>query len=78
MQNVKEPMKTTLARLLTPQHGPNVVNTEEYKLHVLKRSYQPDECEILIESWTALDGWHTTQLILDTAELTKFREILMI
>lgn len=70
-------MKTTLAKLLTPLHGPNVVNTEEYKLHVLKRSYQPDECEILIESWTPKSGWHTEQLILDTDELIKFREILM-
>jgi hypothetical protein len=56
--------------------GPNLVNTEDYKMHILKREYSPNEYEILIERWIPETGWTRTQLLLSKAQLAKFKEIL--
>lgn len=56
--------------------GPNLVNTEDYKMHVLKREYSPNEYEILIERWIPESGWTRTQLMLSKPQLEKFKEIL--
>ena len=58
----------------TPRrHGPNIIDTEQYKMHVLTREYQPGEWEILIETWAPEQGWATTQYLLTAAELKKFK-----
>jgi len=56
--------------------GPNLVNTDLYKMHVLKHEYQPDEYEILIERWIPETGWTRTQLMLNKEQLEKFQSIL--
>jgi hypothetical protein len=54
------------------KYGPNVIDTEQYKLHVLKREYMPGQWEILVESWTPELGWKTEQYLLSAEELKKF------
>ena len=64
---------------ITPQPGrpgPNLVNTDDYKMHVLKREYQSGEYEILIERWIPETGWTRTQLLLTKEQLDKLRFIL--
>lgn len=65
---------------VTPQPGrtpgPNLVNLDDYKMHVLKREYQNGEYEILIERWIPETGWTRTQLLLTKEQLDKFRTIL--
>jgi hypothetical protein len=56
--------------------GPNLVNRDDYKMHVLKRQYHDGEWEILIERWIPETGWQRTQLMLTTEEFDKFRAIL--
>ena len=56
--------------------GPNLVNMEDYKMHVLLREYQSGEYEILIERWTPESGWTRTQLLLTKEQLDKLRFIL--
>jgi hypothetical protein len=56
--------------------GPNIVNMEDYKMHVLKREYQSGEYEILIERWTPESGWNRTQLLLTAEQLNKLRTTL--
>lgn len=56
--------------------GPNLVNTDDYKMHILKREYQPNEYEILIERWMPESGWSRTQLLLTKEQLDKLRFIL--
>jgi hypothetical protein len=56
--------------------GPNLVNRDDYKMHVLKRQYHDGEWEILIERWIPETGWTRTQLMLTTEEFNKFRAIL--
>jgi len=56
--------------------GPNLANTEDYKMHVIKREYQPGEYEILIESWIPETGWTRTQLLLTVEQLDKLRTVL--
>jgi hypothetical protein len=55
--------------------GPNLVNTDDYKMHVLKREYQNGEWEILIERWIPETGWTRTQLLLSKQQLEKFNEL---
>lgn len=55
--------------------GPNLVNTDDYKMHVLKREYQNGEYEILIERWIPETGWTRTQLLLTKDQLEKFNEL---
>jgi hypothetical protein len=58
----------------TPRkYGPNIIDTEQYKMHVLKREYMPGEWEILVETWTPEQGWATTQYLLSAQELKKFK-----
>ena len=56
--------------------GPNLVNLDDYKMHILKREYQSGEYEILIERWIPETGWTRTQLLLTKEQLDKFRTIL--
>jgi len=56
--------------------GPNLVNTDLYKMHCIKHEYSPDEFEILIERWIPETGWSRTQLMLSKAQLDKFQSIL--
>ena len=60
----------------TMSQGPNLVNTDDYKMHILKREYQNGEYEILIERWTPESGWTRTQLLLTLEQLDKLRTIL--
>jgi len=57
-------------------HGPNLVNRDDYKMHVLKRQYHDGEWEILIERWIPESGWQRTQLLMDQQEFDKLRAIL--
>ncbi len=56
--------------------GPNLVNTDDYKMHILKREYSTNEYEILIERWIPETGWTRTQLLLNKEQLDKLRFIL--
>ena len=56
--------------------GPNIVNTDDYKMHVLKRQYAPGEWEILIERWIPETGWQRTQLLMSQTELEKLTCVL--
>lgn len=68
-----------MQKFVTPQPGrspgPNLVNTDDYKMHVLKREYQNGEWEILIERWIPETGWQRTQLLLTKQQLEKFNEL---
>ena len=56
--------------------GPNLVNEQDYKMHVIKREYQPGEYEILVERWIPETGWTRTQIMLTKDQLAKFKEII--
>lgn len=56
--------------------GPNIVNRDDYKMHILKREYAPNEWEILIERWIPETGWTSTQILCDTKELDNIRKAL--
>lgn len=56
--------------------GPNLVNRDDYKMHVLKRQYHDGEWEILIERWIPETGWTRTQLLMDQKEFDKLKLIL--
>jgi hypothetical protein len=56
--------------------GPNLVNRDDYKMHILKRQYSDGEWEILIERWIPETGWSRTQMLLTQSEFDKFRHIL--
>lgn len=60
----------------TPRAQPNLVNTDDYKMHVLKRQYHDGEWEILIERWIPETGWQRTQLLMDQQQFDKLRAIL--
>jgi len=51
--------------------GPNLINTDDYKMHIVKAEYRPGDWEILIERWIPETGWTRTQLLLTTAQLEK-------
>lgn len=63
---------TTPAPGRTPPQ-PNIVNREDYKMHIMKREYAPNEYEILIERWIPETGWTRTQILCNTDELKKIR-----
>jgi hypothetical protein len=50
---------------------PNIVNREDYKMHIVKREWSPGEHEILIERWIPETGWTRTQILTDDAGLLK-------
>jgi hypothetical protein len=52
---------------------PNIVNREDYKMHVLKREYAVGEFEILIERWIPETGWTRTQILVDSHEVERLR-----
>ena len=56
--------------------GPNIINTDDYKMHILKRQYQDGEWEILIERWIPESGWTRTQILTDQIGLDKIRQVL--
>lgn len=56
--------------------GPNVINRDDYKMHILKRSYAPGEWEILIERWIPETGWTRTQILCNQEELEKIKELI--
>jgi len=56
--------------------GPNLVNRDDYKMHILKRQYHDGEWEILIERWIPESGWQRTQMLMTQTEFDKFRHIL--
>jgi len=56
--------------------GPNLVNTVDYKMHVLKRQYSDGEYEILIERWIPETGWTRTQLLMNQKQLAKLVSVL--
>ena len=59
-----------------PRPGPNLVNDEDYKMHVLKREYAPGMWEILIERWIPETGWTRTQILFETDQLDRLVQIL--
>lgn len=63
---------TTPAPGRTP--GPNIVNREDYKMHIVRREYAPNEHEILIERWIPETGWTRTQILCNTDELAKISQ----
>lgn len=56
--------------------GPNIVNQDDYKMHILKRQYQDGEWEILIERWIPETGWQRTQILTDQTGLDKICQVL--
>ena len=56
--------------------GPNLINTEDYKMHIVKAEYRPGDFEILIERWIPETGWTRTQLLLDQEHFDKVKSIL--
>ena len=56
--------------------GPNIVNRDDYKMHILKRQYLDGEWEILIERWIPESGWSRTQILCETDELDKIIKVL--
>lgn len=60
----------------TPSRGPNLVNRDDYKMHILKRQYHDGEWEIQIERWIPETGWTRTQLLMSQQEFDKLRDIL--
>lgn len=56
--------------------GPNIVNRDDYKMHILKREYAPNEYEILIERWIPETGWTRTQILCNKDELAKIIKVL--
>jgi len=56
--------------------GPNIVNRDDYKMHIVKRQYMPNEWEILIERWIPESGWTRTQILCDHQELAKIQDVL--
>ena len=70
-----------MQKYITPAPGrtpaqPNIVNRDDYKMHILKREYAPNEFEILIERWIPEQGWTRTQIICDSLEFAKFKKAL--
>jgi hypothetical protein len=65
---------------LTPRAGqtpgPNIVNRDDYKMHILKRQYADGEWEILIERWIPETGWTRTQILCEPDELEKIITVL--
>ena len=66
---------------ITPQAGrtppqPNIVNRDDYKMHILKRQYHDGEWEISIERWIPETGWSRTQILCDTEHLEKIVKVL--
>lgn len=70
-----------MQRYVTPAPGrrpePNIVNRDDYKMHILKREYADGEYEILIERWIPETGWTRTQILCDKTELKKIQAILL-
>ena len=60
-----------------PKAEPNIVNRDDYKMHIVKREYSPGEYEILIERWIQETGWTRTQILCDALELKKIQAILL-
>lgn len=58
--------------------GPNIVNDADYKMHIVKRSYAPDQWEILIERWIPETGWTRTQILCSTEQLQKIQQVLAV
>ena len=56
---------------ITQRPGPNLINDDDYKMHIVKCEYQPGDWEILIERWIPETGWTRTQLLLSTQQLEK-------
>jgi len=52
---------------------PNIVNRDDYKMHVLRREWNKGEFEILIERWIPETGWTRTQILCDEHEIEKLR-----
>ena len=52
---------------------PNIVNRDDYKMHILKREYAVGEYEILIERWIPETGWTRTQILCDSNEIERIR-----
>ena len=69
-----------MQRYLTPEAGrtpgPNIVNREDYKMHIVKRQYQDGEYEILIERWIPETGWTRTQILCDAEDFAKILAVL--
>ena len=56
--------------------GPNIVNRDDYKMHIVKRQYADGEWEILIERWIPENGWTRTQILCDAREFARILEVL--
>ena len=69
-----------MQRYVTPEPGrtpgPNIVNRDDYKMHILKRQYHDGEYEIVIERWIPETGWTRTQILCDANELKKIQAVL--
>lgn len=62
---------------VTPHAGrsqPNIVNRDDYKMHIVKRQYHQGEYEILIERWIPETGWTRTQIMCNAQELVKIQQ----
>ncbi len=56
--------------------GPNIVNRDDYKMHIVKRQYFDGEYEIQIERWIPETGWSRTQILCSAEELSKIQAVL--
>ena len=56
--------------------GPNIVNRDEYKMHILTRQYMTNEWEIVIERWIPESGWERCQILADGEEFDRIIELL--
>lgn len=56
--------------------GPNIVNRDDYKMHILKRQWQDGEYEILIERWIPETGWQRVQILCNAEELERIKAVL--
>jgi hypothetical protein len=69
-----------MQKFITPHPGrtpgPNIVNRDDYKMHILKREYFDGEIEIQIERWIPETGWSRTQILCSAEELSKICAVL--
>lgn len=58
------------------KHGPNIVDRDDYKMHIVKTEWRPGEFEILIERWIPETGWTRTQILCDATEFARIVAVL--
>ena len=62
-----------IPRLLT-RHGPNIVDDDDYRLHIRKIAVATGVWTLDIEQWAAGHGWQTLQLTVTDDEIERIRQ----